>query len=1745
MESERRALLAIKSEMYDPDNWFSTWTSKDCCGWRGVACDNTTGHVTKLDLRYPYTYDMWDMFNDGETVGVSKVNPSLQELKQLKYLDLSMNNFSGAPVPKMIASLVHLEYLNLSNAMFDGPIPPQFENLSNLHHLDLHGWYFDDFLHVDNLDWLSRIPSLKYLDMSNLDLSKATNWFHIVNSISTLEVLRLSDADLPCVPSPLPPFNLTAIATLDLSGNSNVTSATLRWLSNATSLETLLLSGCGSLTIESAIGNLSNLLELHLSGNKIVGWIPPSIGNLTNLVYLDLSYNNIVGWIPPSIGNLTNLGHLDLSRNNISGYIPETIGDLQNLRILFLSNNHISGQIPKKIGKLHYLQNLDMSYNNLSGQIPTTLGDLCNLTRLDLSFNNIGGDLTNLFYGLSTCSQGASISFLALKGNNLTGIIPSSMGQLSQLQEVDLSSNSLAGNITEAHFLNLTSLSELIIASNSLNVMLPNDWRPPFNASIIDMSFCHIGAKFPDWIRTQQQLQRLYLSGVGVSGSLPIWFSNFSKGLEILNLSSNYLTGQLPSAPQLLLDLSNNSFVGPIPLSFEEATYLILLSLSHNHINGGIPPFFCNLNFLEVLDLSNNHLIGEIPDYHNSFPISLQSLHLNNNNLSGMIPSFLKYCDQLITLDLGENKLFGKIPKWIGRNLSSLKVLRLRSNLLYGVIPENIVNLTSLQVLDLSSNNLFGSLPSSLGNFTAMVEVQNDTRPLLQGNNYTYIESSLLTTKGSMVDYTTILSLVTSIDLSNNHLSGEIPKELTKLLGLRFLNLSNNHLTGRIPEKIGDMKQLESLDLSMNSLTGEIPSSFSAMSFLARLNLSYNNLSGKIPTSSQLSTFDSWTYVGNKDLCGTPLPDCPVYQTPPDDRVKDDEKLDKLLEYTSIVIATSSADAGVKLEEDDDGDMLETITLDVTSVVVGFIVVSGVSIGGISSSCMESERRALLAIKSDMYDPGDRFSSWTGKDCCGWIGVACDNTTGHVTKLDLRYPYTYTYTYDIKVNPSLQELKYLKYLDLSMNNFSHAPVPRVIASLVHLEYLILSYAMFYGLVPPQLGNLSNLYHLDLGGLFLHVDNLDWLSRIPSLKYLDMSYVNLSKATNWFYIINSIPTLEVLHLSYADLPCVPSPLPPFNLTTIATLDLSWNSNITSAMLRWLSNATSLENLLLSGCGKIPPTVGDSVRLEYLDFNNHISGQIPKKIGKLHRLQYLDMSYNNLSGQIPTTLGDLCNLTVLDLSHNNIGGELTNLFYGLSTCSQGASISFLVLNGNNLTGIIPSSMGQLSRLHEVDLSSNSLAGNITEAHFLNLTSLSKLIIASNSLNVMLPNDWRPPFNASIINMSFCHLRGKFPAWIRTQQQLQSLYLSGVGVSGSLPIWFLDFSKGLDNLNLSSNYLTGRLPSAPQSMLDLSNNSFVGPIPLSFEEATRLTLLSLSHNHINGDFPSFFCYMDSLEVLDLSNNHLIGEISDCHNSFPTSLQSLHLNNNNLSGTIPSFLKHRNKLITVDLGENKLFSKIPTWIGRNHSSLKVLRLRSNLLYGTIPENIVDLTSLQVLDLSSNKFFGSLPSSLGNFNAMVEVQNDTRPLLQGNYTYIESSLLTTKGSMVDYTTILSLVTSIDLSNNHLSGEIPKELTKLLGLRFLNLSNNHLTGRIPEKMGDMKQLESLDLSVNNLTGEIPPSFSAMSFLARLNLSYNNLSGKIPTSSQLSTFDSWTYVGNEDLCGTPLPDCPVYQTPPDA
>ncbi|CAL9042499.1 unnamed protein product [Musa banksii] len=90
-------------------------------------------------------------------------------------------------------------------------------------------------------------------------------------------------------------------------------------------------------------------------------------------------------------------------------------------------------------------------------------------------------------------------------------------------------------------------------------------------------------------------------------------------------------------------------------------------------------------------------------------------------------------------------------------------------------------------------------------------------------------------------------------------------------------------------------------------------------------------------------------------------------------------------------------------------------------------------------------------------------------------------------------------------------------------------------------------------------------------------------------------------------------------------------------------------------------------------------------------------------------------------MPRTLGGLCSLTDLRLNSNNFNGELADVVDGLSRCTGGAALSYLRIEGNKFNGIIPYNLGQFSGMYRLDLSSNSLEGDITEAHFSQLLQL----------------------------------------------------------------------------------------------------------------------------------------------------------------------------------------------------------------------------------------------------------------------------------------------------------------------------------------------------------------------------------------------------------------------------------------
>ena len=172
------------------------------------------------------------------------------------------------------------------------------------------------------------------------------------------------------------------------------------------------------------------------------------------------------------------------------------------------------------------------------------------------------------------------------------------------------------------------------------------------------------------------------------------------------------------------------------------------------------------------------------------------------------------------------------------------------------------------------------------------------------------------------------------------------------------------------------------------------------------------------------------------------------------------------------------------------------------------------------------------------------------------------------------------------LSPSLLELKYLNYLDLSNNKFQGIPIPNFIGSLNKLSYLNFSYASFAGMIPSHLGNLSNLLYLDLSTFAYRltppISNLNWHSGFSSLKYLSLNGVNLSKAkTDWLQTINLLPSLLELRLSFFLLHYLPQSFPSVNFSSLSKLDISGN-DFNSSIPQLVFNITSLTDLKVGNC-----------------------------------------------------------------------------------------------------------------------------------------------------------------------------------------------------------------------------------------------------------------------------------------------------------------------------------------------------------------------------------------------------------------------------------------------------------------------------------------------------------------------------------------------------------------------------------
>ncbi|XP_060667913.1 receptor-like protein 34 [Ziziphus jujuba] len=573
-----------------------------------------------------------------------------------------------------------------------------------------------------------------------------------------------------------------------------------------------------------------------------------------------------------------------------------------NVNGLFLSCSFLQGTLHSNYNAslLSHLQRLDLSGNSLNGTIPPWIFGFPSLEILNLE--------NNLFTGNIGKISSFSLKTIGLSDNKLYGPVPKSIFQLENLNNLLLDSNNLSGVVDTDMFSKLKNLQVLDLSVNrflSLSTINNVNFTLP-NLTDVSLSSCSI-KEFPPLLKGSKKIHSLDLSNNQIYGPIPQWFyemgndsllflslsrNSFTKIEKIpwkntlqLDLQDNLLEGELPIPPNStqFLSASKNNLTGQVSLSICRLKDLKILDLSHNNLAGKIPPCLGNIS-LSVLDLRMNRFQGTIPsDLGTSctipadFESGFRSLNLNGNQLEGSLPTSLLNCSGLEVFDVGNNRLHGIFPHWV-ETLPDLKVFVLRSNSFHGPVRGSFKTnniFPQLKIFDISRNNFSGPFPTGyIQHFKAMMnmdESEGGRQYIGDQAGFSYNDSLVLAIKGKDIELVRVLTILTTIDLSDNKFQGEIPKAIGELKSLKSLNLSHNNLTGQIPASIGLLENLEGLDLSSNNLSGEIPRELASLTFLSFLNLSWNRLIGEIPQGKQFNTFENDWFQGNLGLCGFPL----------------------------------------------------------------------------------------------------------------------------------------------------------------------------------------------------------------------------------------------------------------------------------------------------------------------------------------------------------------------------------------------------------------------------------------------------------------------------------------------------------------------------------------------------------------------------------------------------------------------------------------------------------------------------------------------------------------------------------------------------------------------------------------------------------------------------------------------------------------------------------------------------------
>ncbi|KAL4272413.1 hypothetical protein GQ457_13G028870 [Hibiscus cannabinus] len=550
----------------------------------------------------------------------------LENLTNLKELDLSWNGIESLKSYKGCCDLKKLEVLDLSWNAFEGMLPNYLGNLTSLRELDVCQNHFSG-----NLTPLANLTSLRFLSLSRNHFEIPTSFAPFLN-LPNLKFLYADENKIvmePSFHSSLPKFQLRLITLPNCITSQQLRFQLLTFLYYQYDLRYVDLSGnkfSGALPIW-LLQNNTKLKYLILRGNAFSGLLSlPSAPNL-NVSLVDISDNKLQGQIPSDIcSTFPHLKGLFLSKNAIEGDIPPCLSAMNDLLFLDLSNNHLSGTLPEELIMNRSLTLLRLSNNNLSGNVIPAVFKANEFSNIYLDGNNFSGDMTNV--DVSAFDFSSSPAEIDLSNNKLYGKLPGWIGNLTNLKTLALSNNSFEGSIP-MEFCNLNrSFSNMF--SGPIPSCLGNLTLPMQHNKILQQGgYISISSEDESGTFGSSKLAR------GENGNYPE--SYMEEWIEFTTKSGSLSYGGNILENMTGIDLSCNKLTGKIPPELGNLSEIHSLNLSHNNLIGVIPSSFSKLKQLESLDLSYNDLSGEIPNQLVDLT-SLEVFSVAHNNLSGNIP---------------------------------------------------------------------------------------------------------------------------------------------------------------------------------------------------------------------------------------------------------------------------------------------------------------------------------------------------------------------------------------------------------------------------------------------------------------------------------------------------------------------------------------------------------------------------------------------------------------------------------------------------------------------------------------------------------------------------------------------------------------------------------------------------------------------------------------------------------------------------------------------------------------------------------------------------------------------------------------------------------------------------------------------------------------------------------------------------------------------------------------------------